>query len=91
MAVLVIGAGAAWLLGALQGDTLDQKSLQDGVSRVLVENYGEPDIKNVACPSGESTQNGTTFDCTLQLGGQPRKVTVRVLDDKPEYEVSAPH
>ncbi|MEV6902034.1 DUF4333 domain-containing protein [Amycolatopsis sp. NPDC051372] len=91
VAVVIIGGGAAWLLGAFQGDTLDQKSLQDGVSRVLAENYGEPDVKNVACPSGESTQNGTTFDCTLQLGGQPRKVTVRVLNDKPEYEIGAPH
>ncbi|MGW4489638.1 DUF4333 domain-containing protein [Amycolatopsis sp. NPDC004368] len=89
--VAVLGGGAAWLLGAFRGDTLEQKSLQDGVSKVLAENYGEPDVKNVSCPSGESTQNGTTFDCTLQLGGQPRKVTVRVLNDKPEYEVGAPH
>ncbi|WP_326568129.1 DUF4333 domain-containing protein [Amycolatopsis rhabdoformis] len=91
VAVVIIGGGAAWLLGAFRGDTLEQKSLQDGVSKVLAESYGEPDVKNVACPSGESTQNGTTFDCTLQLGGQPRKVTVRVLNDKPEYEVGAPH
>ena len=52
VAVVIIGGGAAWLLGAFQGDTLDQKSLQDGVSRVLAENYGEPDVKNVDLPFG---------------------------------------
>ncbi|MFI5606042.1 DUF4333 domain-containing protein [Amycolatopsis sp. NPDC051903] len=91
VAVVVVGAGAAWLSGAFQGDTLDQKSLQDGVTRVLAENYGEPDVKNVVCPSGKPVVNGTTFDCTVQLGGQTRKVTVRVLNDKPEYAVGAPH
>ncbi|QRP45354.1 DUF4333 domain-containing protein [Amycolatopsis sp. FDAARGOS 1241] len=88
--VVVIGAGAAWLFGAFRGDTLDRKSLQDGVARVLAENYGEPDAKNVVCPSGEPAVNGTTFDCTVQLGGHTRKVTVRVLNDKPEYAVGAP-
>jgi hypothetical protein len=91
VAVVVVGGVVAWLLGAFQGDTLEQKSLQDGVSRVLNQNYGEPDVKNVQCPSGESVTNGTTFDCSVQIGGQPKKVTVRVLNDKPEYSVGAPH
>ncbi|HEY2058825.1 MAG TPA: DUF4333 domain-containing protein [Amycolatopsis sp.] len=91
VAVVVVGGVAAWLLGAFQGDTLEQKSLQDGVSRVLNQNYGEPDVQNVQCPSGESVANGTTFDCSVQVGGQPKKVTVRVLNDKPEYSVGAPH
>ena len=89
--VLVVGGGLAWLLGAFRGDVLEQKSLQDGVTKVLNESYGEPDVKNAQCPSNESTQNGTTFDCTVQIGGQEKKVTVRVLNDKPEYEVGAPH
>jgi hypothetical protein len=91
VAVVVVGGVVAWLLGAFQGDTLEQKSLQDGVSRVLNQNYGEPDVKNVQCPSGEAVDNGTTFDCSVQIGGQPKKVTVRVLNDKPEYSVGAPH
>ena len=89
--VLVVGGGLAWLLGAFRGDVLEQKSLQDGVTKVLNESYGEPDVKNAQCPSDESAQNGTTFDCTVQIGGQEKKVTVRVLNDKPEYEVGAPH
>ncbi|WP_051791710.1 DUF4333 domain-containing protein [Amycolatopsis jejuensis] len=89
--VAALGVGAAWWFGAFSGDTLEQKSLQDGVSRVLGENYGEPDVKNVSCPTGQPITNGTTFDCTVQVGGQPKKVTVRVLNDKPEYSVGAPH
>jgi hypothetical protein len=89
--VLALGGGAAWLLGAFRGDVLEQKSLQDGVIKVLNENYGEPDVKNADCPADEAARNGTTFDCTVQIGGQPKKVTVRVLNDRPEYEVGAPH
>ncbi|MFG1639658.1 DUF4333 domain-containing protein [Amycolatopsis sp. NPDC049252] len=89
--VLVLGGGAAWLLGAFRGDVLDQESLQDGVVKVLNENYGEPDVKDAQCPSNEAAQNGTTFDCTVKIGGQAKKVTVRVLNDRPEYEVGAPH
>lgn len=89
--VIVAGGGLAWLLGAFRGDVLEQKSLQDGVTKVLNESYGEPDVKDAQCPANESAQNGTTFDCTVQIGGQEKKVTVRVLNDKPEYEVGAPH
>jgi hypothetical protein len=89
--VVAAGLGTAWGLGAFGGDTLAQKSLQDGVSQVLRDSYGEPDVRNVECPSGETADNGTTFDCTVQLGGQRKKVTVRVLNDKPEYSVGAPH
>ncbi|MEU4253974.1 DUF4333 domain-containing protein [Amycolatopsis sp. NPDC026612] len=89
--VLALGTGAAWLLGAFRGDVLEQQSLQDGVVKVLNENYGEPDVKNAQCPANEAAQNGTTFDCTVTIGGRPKKVTVRVLNDRPEYEVGAPH
>ncbi|WP_020662762.1 DUF4333 domain-containing protein [Amycolatopsis benzoatilytica] len=89
--VLAAAGGISWATGVFSGDTLEQKSLQDGVSRVLNESYGEPDVKNVSCPSGQKVGNGVTFDCTVQVGGQPKKVTVRVLNDKPEYSVGAPH
>ncbi|KFZ82814.1 hypothetical protein ED92_02575 [Amycolatopsis sp. MJM2582] len=90
-AVVVAGGVGAWLLGAFAGDTLDQKSVQDGVVRVLNENYGEPDVKNVSCPSGQPVENGATFDCSIDLSGQQKKVTVRVLNTTPEFEVGAPH
>ncbi|AUI63324.1 DUF4333 domain-containing protein [Amycolatopsis sp. BJA-103] len=91
-AVVLIGGGVgAWLLGAFAGDSLDQKSVQDGVVRVLNEHYGEPDVKNAECPSGQPVVNGTTFDCSIDLSGQRKKVTVRVLNTTPEFEIGAPH
>jgi hypothetical protein len=90
--LILAGAGvAAWLLGAFSGDTLEQKSLQDGVSKVLTESYGEQDVRAVQCPDGQEIKTGNTFDCSAEVGGQPRKVTVRVLNTNPEYEVGAPH
>lgn len=90
-AVVIAGGVGAWLLGAFAGDSLDQKSVQDGVVRVLNEHYGEPDVKNAECPSGQPVENGTTFDCSIKLSGQQKKVTVRVLNTTPEFEVGAPH
>lgn len=72
-AVVIAGGVGAWLLGAFSGDTLDQKSVQDGVARVLNEHYGEPDVKNVSCPSGQPVENGTTFDCSIDLRGSRRR------------------
>lgn len=89
--VLAVGGGLAWLLGAFRGDVLEQQSLEDGVVKVLNESYGEPDVTNAQCPANEAAENGTTFDCTVKIGGQDKKVTVRVLNDRPEYEVGAPH
>jgi hypothetical protein len=90
--VVLAGAGAAaWLLGAFSGDTLEQGSLQDGVSKVLKENYGEHDVRDMSCPAGQEIKTGTTFDCTAKVAGTPKTITVRVLNDTPEYEVGAPH
>lgn len=89
--LVALAGGAAWLLGAFAGDTLDQKDLQEDVSQVLQDNFGEQDVKNTSCPADQEVKNGTTFDCTVDVGGQPKKVTVRVLNEKPEYEVGAPH
>jgi hypothetical protein len=48
--LIVAGAGvAAWLLGAFSGNTPEQKSLQNGVSKVLTQSYGEQDMRAVQC------------------------------------------
>ncbi|WP_236796684.1 DUF4333 domain-containing protein [Amycolatopsis sp. GM8] len=92
-AVLVVLAGAgvaAWLLGAFRGEVLDQKSVEDGVQKILREDFGEGDVKNVSCPKDRPVATGTIFDCTVTVAGQPKKVTVRVLNDQAQYEVGAP-
>jgi hypothetical protein len=89
--VLAVAGVVAWLLGLFSGPVLDQGSLQDGVTAVLHDSYGEQDVKDAQCPADVKIENGNTFDCSVTVGGRPQKVTVRVLNDKPEYEVGAPH
>jgi hypothetical protein len=92
-AVIVVlggGAAAAWLLGAFRGEVLDQHSVQDGVQKVLREDFGEGDVKDANCPKDQPVRTGTTFDCIVTVAGQPKKVTVRVLNDQAQYEVGAP-
>lgn len=89
VAVLVV-AGAALLIFNPFKSVLDQDSLQEGVAAVLHESYGEGDVRDVNCPSGESVSTGTSFTCSVTVAGAPKTVSVRVLNDKPEYEVGAP-
>lgn len=91
--VVVLVAGgtvAAWLLGAFRGDVLDQASLQTNVATVMRDNYGEQDVKNVRCPDDQKIETGNSFQCTVEIGSEQRTVSIRVLNDKPEYEVGAP-
>ncbi|MEV5298631.1 DUF4333 domain-containing protein [Amycolatopsis methanolica] len=90
--VVLLGGGGvgAWLLGAFQGDTLDQAAVQDGVVKILREDFGEGDVKNAQCPEDQPVRTGATFECTVTVAGQPKKVTVRVLNDQAQYEVGMP-
>ncbi len=90
--VVLLGAGGAgaWLLGAFQGDTLDQTAVQDGVLKILREDFGEGDVRDAQCPEDQPVRTGTTFECTVTVAGQPKKVTVRVLNDQAQYEVGMP-
>lgn len=92
IAVVVLAGGsvAGWLLGAFDGDVLDQRSLQDGVTKVLSESYGEKDVRNVDCPDRQTIETGHEFTCTVDVAGKPKKVKIRVLNTKPEFEVGAP-
>ncbi|MFC4001517.1 DUF4333 domain-containing protein [Prauserella oleivorans] len=89
--VLLAGGGvAAWLLGAFRDDVLDQESLQNGVATVLRDSYGEHDVRAVSCPADQEIRAGHTFECTVDIGDRRAGVPIRVLNDKPEYEVGAP-
>ena len=72
-------------------DVLDQASLHEGITNVLRESYGEHDVSNVRCPEDQPITTGHTFDCKVDVAGQQRTVSIRILNDKPQYEVGAPH
>lgn len=88
--VLAGGGVGAWQLGAFRGDVLDRKSVEDGVQKVLREDFGEGDLRDASCPANRPIKTGTTFECTVTVAGQPKKVTVRVLNEQAQFEVGAP-
>ncbi|BCK55455.1 DUF4333 domain-containing protein [Nocardia wallacei] len=96
---LIAGAAAlvvvvvAVVLGVvfLSSDKLDNKAVQDGVQKVLKDSYGIDDVQNVTCPSGQKVEVGKSFDCTLKVGGEQKKVTVKITKDDGTYEVGRPN
>ncbi|GAB3486515.1 DUF4333 domain-containing protein [Amycolatopsis cihanbeyliensis] len=95
LAVVVLAGGVvtAWLLGAFRGmagDVIEPNSLENGVLAVLRESYGEQDVRNPRCPVDQPARNGTTFECTVDVAGEQKTVSIRVLNDKPEVEVGMP-
>lgn len=85
------GGTAAWLSGVFTGKVLDQPALHDGITTTLTDSYGEHDVSNVACPADQQITTGHTFDCTVDIAGKQKTVTIRVLNAEPQYEVGAPH
>jgi hypothetical protein len=91
--VIVLAAAAVGVLGFVtpgffNKKVLDQNAVQQGVVKILKERYGE-DATNVVCPADQPVKIGTTFECTLKVKNDPRKVTITVKsEDKAEYEVS---
>ncbi|WP_405495867.1 DUF4333 domain-containing protein [Nocardia sp. NBC_00511] len=80
-------AGVVWLTSK---DQLDNSAVQSGVQKVLKDSYGIDDVQNVSCPSGQKVQVDKTFDCTLKVGGDAKKVTIKITKDDGTYEVGRP-
>ncbi|MEC3917221.1 DUF4333 domain-containing protein [Nocardia sp. CDC160] len=87
LVLAAVGGGLAWLLSK---DQLDNKAVQTGVQKVLKDSYGIDDVQDVSCPSGEKVQVDKTFDCTLKVGGENKKVTIKITKDDGTYEVGRP-
>ncbi|MDL9946152.1 DUF4333 domain-containing protein [Gordonia sp. ABSL11-1] len=99
--VLLIGGGLAVLIAAIllitafvvpgwAPKTISQSAVQDGVKKVLTEDYQATEVSDVQCPSGQRVEQGQSFSCTATVGGQQQTVTVTFLDDDGKYEVSRP-
>ncbi|MBD4198133.1 DUF4333 domain-containing protein, partial [Xanthomonas citri pv. citri] len=76
--VVLVAAGLAvwWFL--LRTTTLDPAAAQDGVAKILTENYGakDSDIADVSCPSDQEVKKDESFDCTLKLKDVEKTVTI---------------
>ncbi|NED61512.1 DUF4333 domain-containing protein [Streptomyces sp. SID10244] len=99
--LLLFGGGAAILILAIvlitafvvpgwAPKTISQDAVQDGVKKVLTEDYQASEVSDVECPSGQRVEQGASFTCKATVGGQQQTVTVTFLDDDGKYEVSRP-
>ncbi|WP_067562870.1 DUF4333 domain-containing protein [Nocardia acidivorans] len=88
--VVVLGAIVAGVVVLTAKDQLDNKAVATGVQKVLKDSYGIEDVQDVSCPSGQKVEVDKTFDCTLKVGGEAKKVTIKVTKDDGTYEVGRP-
>jgi hypothetical protein len=100
MVVVVLAAAAFLVLGLvtpgfLNTKVFDQNALQgdDGVKKILVEDYKVENIESVSCPADQEVKQGNKFTCTVKIGGdEPTEMTVNitVTNDEGEYQVALP-
>jgi hypothetical protein len=99
--VVVVLAVAAFLVlglvtpGFLNTKVFDQNALQgdEGVKKILVDDYKVPDIESVSCPADQEVKQGNKFECTVKVGGEdPKELTVQitVTSDDGQYQVALP-
>ncbi|KAA0021299.1 DUF4333 domain-containing protein [Antrihabitans cavernicola] len=89
LALIAIAVVLFFVLGSK--DTLDQNAAQEGVQKVLTDSYGAEDVTDVSCPADQEVKKDATFDCTVKVGGDEKKVTVKFTDDSGTYEVGRPN
>ncbi|MCO1577506.1 DUF4333 domain-containing protein [Crossiella sp. SN42] len=82
--------GVLAVLGVFTSKVLDTKAVQQGVQKVLTENFGIAKVTGVSCPNQPAIKAGNTFTCTASIDGKQRQVPVKVTNDSGEYEVGQP-
>jgi uncharacterized protein DUF4333 len=100
MVVVVLGVAAFLVLGLvtpgfLNTKVFDQSALQgnEGVKKVLVNDYKVENIESVSCPADQEVKSGNKFECKVKVGGDdPKELTVQitVTSDDGQYQVALP-
>lgn len=100
MVVVVLGVAAFLVLGLvtpgfLNTKVFDQSALQgdDGVKKILVNDYKVQDIESVSCPADQEVKQGNKFECKVKVGGDDAKeltVKITVTSDDGQYQVALP-
>lgn len=91
--VLVLAVAAvlafAWP-GWLSSKTFDNVAVQNGVKKVLTQDFKIDQVGKVSCPSGKEVKAGSTFECTATIDGKEQKLKITVKNDEGRYEVPQP-
>ncbi len=85
--VLLILGGALAALLIPSGPVLDSAAVEQGVQRVLTEDYDAGNVSNVDCPRGQPVEPGTSFECTATIEGAEQAVPISVTTTEGEYVV----
>ncbi|MEU9685568.1 DUF4333 domain-containing protein [Amycolatopsis japonica] len=72
------------------GRVFDPRTMQADVRKILTETYQVNEVGDVLCPSNQKVEDGSTFTCTVQVGGEGKTVTITVTGEDGRYEVGAP-
>ncbi len=92
--VVVVIAAAAAVLGFVypgwfNSKVLDTSSVQDGVKRILQDDY-KISVSTVSCPSNMDVKVGNSYTCTVTAGGQTKQVQITIKTADGQYEVAQP-
>ncbi|MBK1782962.1 DUF4333 domain-containing protein [Prauserella cavernicola] len=68
----------------------DPGAMQASVQRILTESYRVEGLEGVTCPPDQPVEVGLTFDCTVQIAGEQKRVRITVKSEDDEYEVGYP-
>jgi hypothetical protein len=68
----------------------DATSVQNGVARILTDDYAVGAVADVRCPSDVRVSTGATFSCDATIDGDPVTVPITVTDDGGGYQVGRP-
>jgi hypothetical protein len=95
--LLVIGVliTGFWQPGFFVTTKLDVNKANAGVQQILTDEtsgYGAKNVKDVKCNGGSdpTVKKGATFDCSVNIDGANKHVTVTFQDSKGTYEVGRP-
>jgi hypothetical protein len=90
-ALVVVVVVVVLALVFMSSNKLDNGAVQQGVQKVLKDSYGIDDVQDVNCPSGEKVKVGNSFDCSMKVGGESKKVTIKITKSDGTYEVGRPN
>ncbi len=87
---LIVAAG--WYFFGPSSTVLDAGAAQKGVEDILTKSFGvdKSKLTDVSCPSGKKVSEGNSFDCTVKIDGQEKKVKITIINDDADYTVGRP-
>ncbi|MFI5606705.1 DUF4333 domain-containing protein [Amycolatopsis sp. NPDC051903] len=72
------------------GRVFDAKAMNAAVAKILTGTYQLHDVGEVSCPDRQAVTDGSTFQCVVEIAGEPKRVPITVTGTGGDYRVDAP-